>query len=541
MLTEARLERLARGLRAASEASGADQQLPRGRRRAQGAFFTPPALVGFVVNAVLARRWEAGVAWDDDGAPALTVLDPSCGDGRFLVAARDWLVARSPRGPAAAPAIARRCLVGIERDRAFAEASRARLGGATIHCAEALLEPPPLAPADVVVGNPPYQRSIHLERTDPALWRALRGRYAATSHGEWDLYAAFLEQALAWLGPDGAAGLVVPSRWLTARFAGPLRARLAAAGAVCALVDFGAWQLFEGATTYASVAFLARDAAARVQVARWTEAGWSRGEVAARALDRAPWRLSVGARGRLVRTLAAAGPALGEVARIAKGTGTNADPVYVLADAELRGELVVGHSRALGETVAVEAALARPCARGRDIVGYGAVSGAVRLVYPYDDAGALMAELPPRAAAYLERCRDKLDARERGRFAGDAFYRFGRPQNLALLADRTPKLLVPDVARHGRALLDATGAIALDTVYAIRPHADAEVNIALLLDVLNSPIVRLWLAETGIPLRGGYLRLKTAYLASLPLPARREPGQPLADAYGVPAALWNAG
>ena len=28
----------------------------------------------------------------------------------------------------------------------------------------------------------------------------MRGRYAATSHGEWDLYAAFLEQALAWIG-----------------------------------------------------------------------------------------------------------------------------------------------------------------------------------------------------------------------------------------------------------------------------------------------------------------------------------------------------
>jgi hypothetical protein len=58
----------------------------------------------------------------------------------------------------------------------------------------------------------------------------------------------------------------------------------------------------------------------------------------------------------------------------------------------------------------------------------------------------------------------------------------------------------------------------LDSAYALRP-VDSRASLALLLAILNSGIVSLWLGETGVPLRGDYLRLKTAYLESLPLPA----------------------
>ena len=398
----------------------------------------------------------------------------------------------------------RRCLVGLERDPEFAALARARLPGATIHCAEALLSPVGRdLCADVVVGNPPYVRSIRLGETDEALRAALRGRYAATSHGEWDLYAAFIEQALGWARDDGEVALVVPSRWLTARCAALLRAKLASARAVRGLVLFGAEQIFPGATTYASVAFLSRAPQPSVFVARRAGGGWQHGRVAAATLDAAPWRLSVGARRTLVERLAAAGPALGQVARVAKGAGTNADPVFVLEGA-----------------TDVEPALVRLCLRGRDVTAYGAATEAVRVLVPYTADGTFirpdeLARRHPRAHAHLLRHRALLERRERGRFAGPAFYRWGRPQNMAYLGDPAPKVVVPDVARAGRALLDTSAAMVLDSAYALRPHA---IPLGLLLAVMNSGVVALWLGETGTPLRGGYVRLKTAYLESLPLP-----------------------
>jgi hypothetical protein len=470
-------------------------------------------LVELVVGAALDARLErAPIRWRTDGTPDLVVLDPAAGDGRFLVAAADRLAARAARRgfARARAAIVERCLVGIERDPEFAALARAQLGsGAVVHCAEALLSPLTRAlEADVVIGNPPYVRSIRLGASDDQLRQALRGRYAATSHGEWDLYAAFIEQGLAWARPGGEVALVVPSRWLTARFAARLRRKLAAERAVRGLVLFGAEQIFAGATTYASVAFLSRAPQSAVFVARRAGGSWQRGEVPAGVLGEAPWRLSIGARRSLLDRLAAGGPPLGQVARVAKGTGTNADPVYVL-EGETGREL--------------EPELVRLCLRGRDVVAWGVADPRVRCLVPYRRDGSFiepeeLARRFPRAAAHLAAHRAILERRERGRFRGPAYYRFGRPQNLAYLGAAAPKVVVPDVARAGRALLDRRAAMVLDSAYAIRPVA-AELSLGLLLAIMNSGIVHLWLSETGVPLRGGYLRLKTAYLESLPLPA----------------------
>jgi hypothetical protein len=509
------------------------ESLPRARRRAEGAFYTPPALVDAVVDETLAPRL-ARAAWADD-APALRVLDPSCGDGRFLLACRARIVAAGVARGRSAAAVERaavaRCLVGVERDPAAAALARAALGpGADVRVAEALTSG--VAPAggfDVVVGNPPWVRSIALKAHDPALWRRLRGAFAATSYREWDLSAAFVEQTLAWLAPGGQAGLVTPSRWLSAAFAAPLRALLAGRRALRKVVDFGAEQLFDGATTYTALVFLGADGSDEVEVRG--------GTIPAARLGAAPWVLAAGTEAARFAALAALGPPLGALARIVKGAGSNADPVFLL---EPRADGL--WSPALAAPAHVEPEAVIPCLRGRDITAYASTVRRHALL-PYDADGRLvpLTALPPGAAAYLERCRPLLEARERGRFQGARFHAWGRPQNLVLHRERAPKLVVPDAAAAGRAALDQ-GTLLIDTAYALRPRGDAPVG--LLLAVLNHRLVATWLRARGVPLRGGYFRMKTAYLESLPVPdpslpaARRAAACALAgDAAGAAAAL----
>jgi hypothetical protein len=378
---------------------------------------------------------------------------------------------------------------------------------------------------DVVVGNPPYVRSVRLKADDPALWARLRGTLAATSHGEWDLYAAFIERALAWAAPGGEIGLVVPSRWLTARSAARLRAALAARRAVRRVVDFGAHQVMDGPTTYTCLLFMSVAGSASVGVER----GQRRGRVAWSGLGEAPWVLPLRDEAAALERGRRVGPALATCARIAKGAGSNADGVFLL-----ERDASAGH----GEAVRV------PCVRGRDVTAFALLHTRDALL-PYVDGVLVpwpaLRRSAPTAAAHLLARRDELEARERRRFAGAEFHRWGRPQNLRWLRDRAPKVVVPDATHEGRAALDTEGRLVMDTAYALRP-LDDRVPIGLLLAVLNSPIVGLWLRATGIPLRGGYFRMKTATLASLPVPdpstraARRIAAQALElDAVDAPA------
>src|SRR5262249_11566865 len=107
--------------------------LPRARRRALGAFYTPRWIVDEIVAATLAAPLARGRG--RGGAPALRGPDPACGDGRFLVACVERMAARPGADRAA---IVRRCVVGVERDPDAAARARAALGpGADVRVAEA--------------------------------------------------------------------------------------------------------------------------------------------------------------------------------------------------------------------------------------------------------------------------------------------------------------------------------------------------------------------------------------------------------------------
>ncbi|MBI4510676.1 MAG: Eco57I restriction-modification methylase domain-containing protein [Deltaproteobacteria bacterium] len=506
------------------------RSLPRASRRDRGIYYTPAFLVDYVVDETLGPLLPK-LAFREDGSPRVRILDPAAGDGRFLTACVDRLVSAATQAgfapERARTSIVRQCVVGVERDERAAALSRHALGtGADIRVGEALCgNAAPEGAWDVVIGNPPYVRSVALKRAEPALWQALRGKFLATSHGEWDLYTAFLERALAWTAPGGEIGLVVPSRWFTAKNAAPLRALLSQRRCVRKIVDFGARQVFEGATTYAALVFLTRreEGALAVEVTRWagdvaTPGGapppipprgeWAQGTIPSLALGRGPWILSVGRGENLIGRLRSAGPPLGQVARVSKGAGTNADSVFLIP---------------ASDGAALEEGALVPCVRGRDLAPFAPRVSRLALL-PYDGDRPVppgeLAKRWPRAAAYLERHRAVLEARERGRFRGDLFYRWGRPQNLIWLRDPAPKVIVPDVARGGRAVLDDQGLLVIDTAYALRPMdpGGASHLLGLILAVLNSSIVGEWLRLAGIPLRGGYFRMKTAYLSSLPLP-----------------------
>lgn len=126
------------------------------RRRAAGAFFTPRPIVD--------RALEAVAPYLPDEGPA-QVVDPACGAGAFLVAARErWPDAR---------------LVGAEIDPTSADHCRRRASGALIIEADALstdaLEGALVeTPFELWLGNPPFNGTSPLLKDPAALEKASR-------------------------------------------------------------------------------------------------------------------------------------------------------------------------------------------------------------------------------------------------------------------------------------------------------------------------------------------------------------------------------
>jgi adenine-specific DNA-methyltransferase len=111
---------------------------------------------------------------------------------------------------------------------------------------------------DVVVGNPPWIRS---SRVDPALRRMIAERYqffrgSGPGFRQGDLAVAFFERGLALVRRGGVLALLVPSKFLNARYARDLRRSLAHEHRVLAVDDWSERRLFEGDTFPAAITIL---------------------------------------------------------------------------------------------------------------------------------------------------------------------------------------------------------------------------------------------------------------------------------------------
>src|SRR5947209_5215751 len=94
--------------------------------RVTGSYYTPDDLVDAITLRTLAPLC---------GAKSLSILDPACGAGAFLLGAQRYLVKRRPRMSGSMS------LHGIDVDRRAVDVAHAALPHADIHCGNALLGP----------------------------------------------------------------------------------------------------------------------------------------------------------------------------------------------------------------------------------------------------------------------------------------------------------------------------------------------------------------------------------------------------------------
>lgn len=179
-------------------------------RKSRGAFFTPEPLARYITD------WAVRSVED-------RILEPSCGEAAFLLAAVDRLAALEATsvGQTVLPH-----LDGVELHADSARAARALLTAAGVEATVTVgdfftVKPGPQY--DVVIGNPPYVRYQEFTGESRARSRAAALRAGVALTGLASSWAAFTVHAAQFLKPGGRLGLVLPAELMTVNYAAGVR------------------------------------------------------------------------------------------------------------------------------------------------------------------------------------------------------------------------------------------------------------------------------------------------------------------------------
>ncbi len=356
---------------------------------------------------------------------------------------------------------------------------------------------------DLVVGNPPWVRS---EELPPLLRRRLAERYrwwrSAPGRGfanRPDLSLAFLERAWELARPGGSVALLLPAKLATAAYGARARHALASGGTLRVVADLTADRdaAFE-ATTYPLALVATRRVAERPDHPVRTGLSPVEGpSVAQRELaGGGAWVLRPHAGDpELARPFAPDLPRLGDRLVCHLGVKTGANDLFLDPPAEVESELV------------------RWAIRGRDVRPFHALRRS-RLLWPHDDRGRVLADLPPGARTYLAPAEARLRRR--------ADYTGGPPWTLFRTGPAAAPFRVvwADLARRLTALALVEPAlrdrIPLNTCYLIvAPSAAAAHALAAW---LNCTWIRAGARLVATPAAGVFARFGAQVVAGLPLP-----------------------
>ena len=492
----------------------------------RGAIFTRREVVDFILDL-------AGYT-SDRPLHELSLLEPSFGDGDFLLPAIDRLLAAWKLTDATArpletlgssiravelhrntfnrvrPLVIERVTsAGIATQTAAAIADRWLIHGDFLlaDLSEGF---------DVVIGNPPYVRQ---EMIPAVLLAEYRSRYT-TIYDRADLYVPFIERSLRLLKKGGALGFICADRWMKNRYGGPLRALVAKEFHLKVHVDMTDTPAFHSdVIAYPAITIITREnpgvtrLAYRPEIDSAVLTGLTTQLLAKRVAKEAqtvrelagvtdgsePWILDSSNQLALVRRLELDFATLEEAGcKVGIGVATGADQAFIGRFDELD----------------VEDDRKQPLVMTRDILNGTVEWRGFGVVNPFADGGGLVdLDDYPRLKRYLEERKDVIERRHCAQKAPANWYR--TIDRITPSLTKKPKLLVPDIKGEAHIVYEEGKLYPHHNLYFIT--AD-EWDLRALQAVLLSGIARLFIATYSTKMRGGFLRFQAQYLRRIRVP-----------------------
>jgi len=404
------------------------------KEKLNGLVYTPT----FIVHKIL----------DDIGYSGASILgkriiDPACGDGRFLVEVAKRIIELSPKNELRQNL---ECIYGWDIDLNAVKDCIDNLNAlvsipvdwnikqtnSVKHVQkQSLFMPKDKAEKfDYIVGNPPYIRIQHL---DIEQRQYIQNNYTFCKSGSTDIYIAFYELCLSLLSDDGVCGLITPNTFLRTETARPLRQYFVLYRNIRQLTNYGDVQLFDTATTYSAIlVFDKKEYHDFLYQRAFGQQTMESRRIAFTELTEPFWQLSH----QEPTSESASGKKLKDICKIHVGITTLCDTAYIFPIEKTEGKFAFVKTRLRG-TVKIEFGILKPIVKGSKLKN-AEQKICEYVLFPYKTQNGKHVIFPeeelqrnfPLAYDYLLSVKAELDNRDNGKPNPVTWYAFGRSQGL---------------------------------------------------------------------------------------------------------------
>ena len=542
-------------------------------RRDKGIYYTLTPLVDYLVFHTLKKVFHK---LESEQVQHLRILDPSCGGGAFLIASLrfvlKWLKDRynkkeesSCLSPQKNLDLLESMIYGTDIDEWAIEWTRRLLlltvwdscikSGVSendirtlsiptleenIVCKDFLEEQSSKNETfHVIIGGPPFVRVQELYKSNPIRIDNYKRRFRTARSGQFDLYMLFIEKAIELLADRGYLSMSVSNTFLRSEGGRTLRRLIAENCSVSEIVEFKDSKLYPNALVQVAAIMLHKTAeryptkhvfvkgkgGLRRKLSKIDKqddnAFLQTRNLPATACASENWILRSESETNLLYKIESVGIPLGRLpVHIRFGAATEADKVFLLKSAEyLDSKTVLAESRFLDDVFVFEASILRPVLRGRHIKRYTTFEPETLCIFPYDNAGNVIAEDIlrmefSRTYKYLKSCQSYLSSRKLKH--GQHWYAF-RSEDVSSVI-QSPKIVASVVNCGGGFALDEHQHIFCNNSVIILCPDKSVINPYFLLAVLNSSVFWRWTQHRMPTLGSGWHSYRVGIIRKFPIP-----------------------
>ncbi|MBQ4386560.1 MAG: N-6 DNA methylase [Prevotella sp.] len=435
----------------------------------------------------------------DKNLSGTIILEPSCGEGEFIVGIARRLMESALRFGFDAQAAFARCVYGYDIVEEKIQHCRERIKELGLDPTDAHISVGDFLSAqvpevDVVVGNPPYVRYENI----PASQLDYIKNTFPTFHYRADLYIPFFEKTLRALKPGGKHCFICANRWLKNEYGRKLRRLVARCFWLETIINLERADAFqEDVLAYPAITLISNNT--RRETFGYAEVERV-GELASLHPTERNTPVDDDWSDAFIRTDHSQLYTIEELGfKIGIGVATGADNIFISSELPSL----------------VESELLLPALNAKDLRGDTMRWHQEYLLNPYTSSGELISLTRyPQAARYLESHRERLADRHVARKNASKWYKTIDRINPRLKSEA--KILLPDMSGNRYIFVDEGRFYPLHNLYYVTGHSVRKLKI--LSAILMSDIIRQQISSITNNMNGGFPRWQSQYLRKLKVP-----------------------